>query len=386
MYRTDRLVMTPGPTDIPHRVRMAMARETTNPDLDPSFLELYNSVRAKLARLLGTEPGSVYVLLGEAMLGLEASIANIVSPGDKVVVAANGVFGEGFKDLVEMYGGVPVVVESDWRRSFDLSELDRALEKNKDARAVTLVHCDTPSAILNDLYGAAKTVESYGAVLIVDAVSSIGGVEVKVGGRGVDFLIGGSQKVLNLPSGLTIVALSRKAWDAIEERGYKGFYLNLRLWREMLDGEGVFPYTMSDPLIYALNESLDMIFEEGEEVAYSRHRAARRASWSAVEALGLEPYPLTIEDSSPTVTAINVPRGVDEARLREAMWRKHGVMIAGSWGRLEGKVIRVGHMGIQASKTRLVATYASLAEALREQGYPASVGKVVEAVDANYKP
>ncbi|MEB3859771.1 MAG: aminotransferase class V-fold PLP-dependent enzyme, partial [Desulfurococcales archaeon] len=216
--------------------------------------------------------------------------------------------------------------------------------------------------------------------------SSIGGVEIKVGGRGIDFLIGGSQKVLNMPSGLTIVVVSKKAWDAIEDRNYRGFYLNLKLWRDMLDGEGVFPYTMSDSLIYALNESLDMIMEEGEENVYLRHKAAQRASWKAVEALDLEPYPSSIEDSSPTVTAIMVPRGVSESELRRAMWEKHGIMIAGSWGRLEGKIIRVGHMGVQASKTKLIATYTALASVLKDRGLQVDVGSVANAIEEGFKP
>ena len=380
---TDHLIMTPGPTEVPERIRLAMARRTTNPDLDPGFMELYRSVVSKLSRLLGASRSSVLVMLGEAMLGLEASIANLVRRGDKVLVVANGVFGEGFADLVRMYGGEPVVLESDWRKSIDPGDVERALERNPEVEVLTLVHCDTPSAILNPLREVAKVARERGVLSIVDAVSSVGGVPVDVDGWSVDVLIGGSQKVLNMPSGLTILTVSPGAWERAEKVGYRGFYLDIKLWRDVME-EGVFPYTHSDPLVRALDESLNMIFEEGLESVYARHEAAKRASWRALEALGLEPYPKTPEDSSPTVTAFLAPKGVNEAELRRRVWEKYGVMIAGSWGKLEGKVLRVGHMGIQASRSHLMLAFTSLARALRDMGFKADVGGVVEAIEEGF--
>ena len=383
MY-TDKFILTPGPTEIPHRVKQALARETTNPDLDPEFIDYYREVVAKLKKLLGAEKTDTYILLGEAILGLEAAIANLVKEGDKVLVVANGVYGEGFADFVKMYQGEPVLLEADWRKPVDPSELDRALEKNKDTKLVTIVHCDTPSAILNPLEEVAKIANNHGVLLVSDSVSAIGGVPVEVDKWGVDILIGGSQKALNLPPGLTIVTISSRAWEEINKTNYQGYYLNLKTWKEMLDQKQVFPYTMSDTLIYALDEALNILFEEGLENVYKRHNQARKASWSALEAANLEPYPLEIEYSSPTVTAIQVPRGVDEKQLRETTWKKYGVMIAGSWGRLEGKIIRIGHMGVQASRTHLLIAYTALAKALRQQGYKVDIGKVVEAVEETY--
>lgn len=385
-FYTDRLIMTPGPTEIPLRVKRAMIRESTNPDLDPSFLELYNKVRGKLARLLGVTRGSIYVMTGEAMIGLEAAIANTLRRGEKAIVVANGVFGEGFVDLIRAYGGEPVLVASEeWRESVNLTDVERALEKHRDASILTIVHCDTPSAILNDVRGVARIAKSFGVLTVVDAVSSIGGVNVEFDNWSLDILIGGSQKVLNTPPGLTIIALSSEAWEKIERTGYNGFYMNLRLWRDMLDSKGVFPYTMSDTLIYALDEALNMVFEEGLENVYNRHRLAMKASWRAMEALELGPYPKSIEHSSPTVTAMMVPSGVNEAKLREHIWSRYGVMIAGSWGKLEGKVIRVGHMGVQASRSHLIVAYTALARGLSDLGFNVSLSKVVEAIEDVYK-
>lgn len=381
---TDRFILTPGPTEVPLRVRRALLRETTNPDLDPSFMEFYEGLRGKLRKLLGAERSSLYVMVGEAMLGLDAAIANTVKRGTKVLVVSNGVFGEGFADLVRMHGGEPVVLDLDWRRRADPGEVERALERNGDAEVVTLVHCDTPSAVLNDLREVARVVKGFGKLLIVDAVSSVGGVEVRVDEWGVDLLIGGSQKALNVPAGLTVVTVSEEAWERIERVGYQGFYLNLRLWRDMLDAKGVFPYTPCDVLMYALDESLSMMLEEGLENVYKRHLAAREASWAAAEALGLQPYPASLEDMSPTVTAIQVPPGVDERELRRRAWEEYGVMLAGSWGKLEGKVVRVGHMGVQASINHLLLAYTALARALKAQGFKADAHEAAKAIEEAY--
>jgi len=364
-----------------------MARKTTNPDLDEDFLRFYNNVRDKVKRLLSSYRADVYLLVGEAILGLEAAIANTIRRGDKVLVIANGVFGEGFADIVKLYGGEPIAIaSSDWRRSVDLYEVERALERYRDAEIITLVHCDTPSALLNDLRGVAKIASERGVALIVDAVSSIGGVNIDFDGWGVDILIGGSQKTLNAPAGVTIMAIKRDMWDRIERVSYKGLYLDLKLWREMLDGKGVFPYTMSEPLIYALDEALNILFEEGLENVYKRHENAGRASWEAGIALGLEPYAASIEHSSPTVSAYLTPQGVDEKRLRSHIWSKYGVMLAGSWGKLESKVIRVGHMGIQASRSHLILAYTALARGLRDLGYEVNIARALEAIENTMSP
>lgn len=380
---TDKFILTPGPTEIPDRIRRALLKETTNPDLDPSFLDVYNKVREMIKEIIGGKRSSVYVIPGEAILGLEAAIANTIKPNDKVVVA-NGVYGEGFGDIVKMYHGIPIYVGTEeWRKSVDLNELERVLEKNKDAVAVTIVHCDTPSALLNNLDEVIKIVGYFGPMLIVDAVSSVGGVPIRFD-NGIDILIGGSQKVLNTPPGLTIMAISDKAWERIEKVRYTGLYMNLRLWRDELDKQNVFPYTMSDVLIYALKESLEMVFEEGLENVFKRHEIARKASWQALEVLNLEPYPLRLEYSSPTVTAFLIPRGIDDKKLRDLMWRKYGVMIAGSWGKLQGRVARIGHMGVQASRIHLIIAYTALAKALKNLGVDANIGKVVEAIEEAY--
>ncbi|AEA12627.1 Serine-glyoxylate transaminase [Thermoproteus uzoniensis 768-20] len=361
-------------------MRAALIRETTNPDLDPGFLDLYNSVRARLKRLVGAEKGDLYIWVGEAMLGLDAAVANTVREGTKVLVIDNGVFGEGFADLVKLYGGRPVTLGLDWRRSADLHAVERALELHKDVEVVTLVHCDTPSALLNDLRELGKVVRSFGPLLVVDSVSAVGATEIKFDDWGIDVLIGGSQKALNVPTGLTIFAASERAWERFKAVGRGSFYLNPMLWKEMLDGRGVFPYTFSDVLLYALDEGLKMIFEEGLDSVYARHEAARRAARAALEAMGLQPYTADVSCTCPTVTAFAPPPGIRPADVRKIAWEKYGVMIAGSWGKLEDSVLRIGHMGVQASYAHLALAFSALGRALADLGYKADVGAALEAI------
>jgi len=373
----ERRVLTPGPTELPQRVKAALIRETTNPDLDPQFFKEYQVTAEMVRRLVGAMEGEVYIWAGEAMLGLEAAVANAVKPGTKVLVVDNGVYGSGFADLVKMYGGRPIAMGLGWRGPADPAVVDRWLEKEKDVEVVTLVHCDTPSAVYNPLREIAKVVSSRGALLIVDAVSSIGADEVLFDQWRVGVLIGGSQKAFNAPPGLTILAVSKAALDRAREVGRETFYMNYFVWEEWLR-RGGFPYTMPDVLLYALKESLSKILEEGLSSVFQRHKAARLAARRAVEALGLEPYPQCLECNCPTATAFKTP--VPPAQLRRHIWEKYGVLLAGSWGPLEGEVMRIGHMGVQASPDHLVTAVTALAAGLRDFGLDVDVGRAVEAV------
>lgn len=379
VYRrfAQRRVLTPGPTELPPWVRAALTRETTNPDLDPGFLREYEEVVEMLRALIGAWQSRVYVWAGEAMLGLEAAVANAVRPGSKVLVIDNGVYGAGFADLVKMYGGEPVLLGLDWRSAADPVAVDRVLEKERDVEVVTLVHCDTPTAVYNGLEEIAKVVSAHGAFLIVDAVSSVGADIIDVDRWGIGVLIGGSQKALNAPPGLTIMAVSKRALEREVEAGRKSYYMSYRVWEEWLE-KGGFPYTMPDLLIYALKESLKKIQEEGLHSVIARHRAARAAARRGVEALGLEPFVRREEWNCPTTTAFKTPIPVPE--LRRHIWEKYGVMLAGSWGPAEREVMRIGHMGVQASADHLAVAISVLGAALRDYGFNVPVGKAVEEV------
>ncbi len=381
-YYTDELIMTPGPTHVPLDIYKSLLTKAKNTDLDEEFIDFYNNLRKKFYKLLNFSKGDIYIMLGEAMLGLETAIANTIKENEKVLIIDNGVYGDGFKDLVKMYNGIPITMGLDWRKEADPNEVDRALEKNKDVETVTLVHCDTPSGMLNNLNEISKIVKSHGKYLIVDAVSSIGTTNIEF--KNIDIIIGGSQKALNVPAGLTIMALSEDIWDKIRNVNYQGYYMNLSLWKEMFDNKKTFPYTMNDTLIYALDTSINKLFEEGLDNVYKRHELAKKASLNALKELNLELYPEEERYSSPSVTAFLLPNNIEDKKLREMIRKKYGVMIAGSWGKLEGKVARIGHMGYQASLHNLLIAYSSLSKALNELGYKNKTSEVLNAITEVY--
>ncbi|MEM1619157.1 MAG: alanine--glyoxylate aminotransferase family protein [Fervidicoccaceae archaeon] len=366
---TDKFVLSPGPTEIPDEIRLALARKTTNPDLDPDFRQEYEQASRKLAALLGALEHDVLIMMGEAMLGLEASVVSLLDRGQKAIIVSNGVFGEGFAELVRAHGAIPIEVRLDWRRRLDASKVAEALDSNPDARVVYAVHCETPTGVLNGLEELGRIASRSGAVLVVDCVSSAGGARIEASAWNIDVLIVGSQKALNLPSGLTIMAINEKAWEAIEKRRPGGFYLNLALWRSYARGAAEMPpHTLSDSMVYALNASLDAFFREGPTNVFARHELAKRACWRAAEALGLEPYPSSEEDASPTVTALLAPESVNSEALRLKVWRKCGIMLGGGVGPLRGRVIRVGHMGFTASRSHVILAISALARGLVDEG------------------
>ncbi|MFB6161536.1 MAG: alanine--glyoxylate aminotransferase family protein [Haloferacaceae archaeon] len=332
------MLMTPGPTALPPSVREAAARELVNPDVDPAFREVYDGVCGKLADVYGTDH-DVAVLGGEGILGLEAAVASLVAPGDEVVCLANGLYGAGFADFVESYGGDPVLVESDPDEPFDLDALDDALA-GTDPVAATMVHCETPTGAINDLDPVLDRLDEHGVLSVVDAVSSVGGAPVPT--DRIDVCLAASQKCLSAPPGLATVAMSEAAWDRVEERDPDSLYTNLLPWRDV--GE-MFPYTHLSTLVVALDAALDRVLEEGVDAVHERHaRAAERCRERGAE-LGLD-LVTGPELASPTVTAFAVPGRA--TALQERLVERHDVRLATGLGEQSDDVLRVGHMGYNA--------------------------------------
>ncbi len=374
------LMFTPGPTEVPSRVLLAMARRIQNPDLDEEFYDFYEELCGDLKHIMQTR-SDVIIHSGEAIIGLEGAVLSLVEPGEKVLTMTSGVYGDGFIRFVEAYGGVPVEVRAGYDEVVSPEDVERTLEREKDVRVATLVHCETPSGTLNPLKEIGEVCESHGVVLIVDAVSSVGGVPVEVDKWGVDVCILGSQKCLSAPPGLGIVSVSGKAWEKMEERKekVKEFYLNFLTWKEWWLEKREFPYTHSVSLIYALKEACRMLLEEGLDNVFRRHERVAKATREAVKAMGLELFPREEEYCSATVTAVKIPRGVKDEELREHIMRKYGVMIAGSWGKIAGKVFRLGHMGYNAQPSKALQALFALSETLRDLGFPS---RTEEALDA----
>lgn len=355
MEREQRLVMTPGPTEVEEPVRRALARPTTNPDVDPAFVRFYHELTRKLARIMGTS-NPVLILTGEGMLGLEAAVASLVEPDEPALVVSNGIFGRGFGDLVERYGGRPVLVESPFDRAPAPEELEAALAAHPQIRVATLVHCETPTGFLNPVEELLPVLQAHGVITIVDAVSSLGADRVEADAWGIDLLLGASQKALSAPTGLAFLSVSDRAWEKMEHRQRRipGFYTNLLEWkRAWLDpADRSFPYTPAAATMVALDAACDALVAEGLEQVQDRHRRLAAAVRAALRGAGFRLFPPEAHAAA-GVTAFWVPEGLDERAFRRRLWEEQGVLMGGSVGEMEGRLWRVGHMGAGAREERL---------------------------------
>ncbi|WP_235860778.1 pyridoxal-phosphate-dependent aminotransferase family protein [Peptoniphilus porci] len=254
-------ILCAGPTSIDDEVMALMGKSFTNPDIDPEYEKIHRRVERKISKLLKTEATS-FIMLGEGMIGLEAAICNLVEAGDRVLVLNNGVFGAGFADFVKFYDGVAQIYEDDFRRGFDIEKLKNFLAKDHDFKVATMVHCETPSGITNDVKSICNLLNSYGILTVVDTVSGMGGEDFDFDDYKVDIAIGGSQKCISAPTGLTLVTISKDAKKVIANRKkpVPSYYMNFLNYYDYSDGFA-FPYTMNENLTYALDLALDKLFE-----------------------------------------------------------------------------------------------------------------------------
>lgn len=353
------LVMTPGPTALPEDVRRAMARPIQNPDIEPEFTAFYEKLLQKLGTVYDTDDDLV-VLAGEGMLGLEASVASLLEGGDTVLCLANGIYGAGFGDLVSLHGGEPVIHEIPPTEGFDPGTVRAAVEEH-DPDVATMVHCETPTGVVNDLDGVLSVLEERDVLTICDAVSSLGGTEVPT--EPIDICLGASQKCFSAPPGLATLSVSDAAWERIEAVEQDSFYLNLEPWRDLgfNDPPAGFPYTHSVSDLYALDAALDRLLEEGMESVFERHADAAAHCRERGRELGLEPFPPD-ESASPTVTAFEVEDAGAEALQRRVA--AEGVVLATGLGEFSESLLRVGHMGYNAEVERVDRAMDTLAGAL----------------------
>lgn len=358
-------IMTPGPVQVPENVRLARSLSTTNADLDPQFYDEYKETCELISELLHTK-NETLILSGEGILGLEAACASMTEPGDRVLILDNGIYGAGFADFVSMYGGTPVMYTKDYKNVFDVDELDAYLKEDHDFKYATVVHCDTPSGMLNDIHKICPLLKSYGIMTVTDSVSGMFGNEVNVDKAQIDILCGGSQKAVSAPPGLTFVTISDEAKKVMENRktSIASFYCNLTIFKDYYKNLW-FPYTMPISDIYGLKAAMDNIAADKDLI--KRHARIANATRKAIEAFGLK---LHLESGfSDTVTVFDVPEGMTADDILERMREKHGIMLAGSFGELAGKVIRIGHMGASANVGDMLEVMSGLEETLRYLGW-----------------
>lgn len=363
-------IMTPGPTQVAENVRLARSLPCTNPDLDEAFVEFYKETCDKISRLLHTD-NETLILGGEGILGLEAACASVTEPGDRALVLDNGIYGKGFADFVSMYGGVPELYTVDERNTIDTEALEKFLERRHDYKYATVVHGDTPSGMLNNIAKICPLLKKYGILTVVDSVSAMFGEEVNVRESQIDLLCGGSQKVVSAPPGLTFVTLSPDAKKAMNERKtpIASFYANLKVFEHYYE-EKWFPYTMPISDIYGLRAAIDNI--EADKEILKRHASIAAAARYAVTKAGLSLY--LQSGFSNTVTVFEVPEGTTDKDILNAMKKDHGILLAGSFGSLAGKVIRIGHMGENANVPDMAETLGALDAVFAKLGVSLKAG------------
>ena len=358
-------IMTAGPTQVRENVRMARSLECTNPDLDPAFFDFYKETCGLLSKAMHTE-NKALILGGEGILGLEAACASLTEPGDRVLVIDNGVFGKGFADFVKIYGGEPVSFVSDYHRPVELSELEDFLKKDSNFKYATVVHCDTPSGVLNDVEEISKLLDRYGIMTVADSVAGMFGEPLDLSNSKIDILCGGSQKALSCPPGLTMLWVSDRAFRAMEDRKtpIAAFYANILLFKDYYEKQ-VFPYTMPVSDINGLRAALENYFEM-EDTIYDRHARIAAATRKALTEGGV---PLYLEKGwSNTVTCIAVPEGITDMEILEGMEKDYNIMISGCFDVLAGKIVRIGHMGENCYEDKVAETLDALQGTLEKKG------------------
>ena len=363
----DKIVYTPGPSEVRENVRLKRAEKTTNPDVDLDFCEFYKNTCDKMAKILKTK-NDVYILSGEGMLGLEAACASLTEKGDRVLVIDNGIYGEGFKDFVTMYGGEYVLFSSEYTKSIDIDELKAFLDEDSNFKYATVVHCDTPTGVLNDVSKICPLLKKYGILTVVDSVAGMVGERLSVDESKIDIILGGSQKAISAPAGLTIVGISQDAKNCIKNRKTDviGFYCNLNIWEGYYEKK-YFPYTMPISDIMGLDKALDNILEEVIENVLNRHEKIAYSVRKSIEEYGLE---LFLEEGySNTVTAIKVPESIGALELTDYMLKNYNTLVATSLNQYMDTILRIGHMGENANLNKIEHVLNVLDKSLSALGF-----------------
>lgn len=363
---TDTLIMTPGPTYIHEDVRKAMSERITNPDIDPDFFEFYRDTCIRLQELMETK-NQVLILDGEGILGLEAACASLIEKGDRVLCLDNGIYGHGFGDFARIYGAEVTYFKADYDRSIDFNKFKEFIEKNHDFSIATLVYCETPSGITNNIEPICRLLNEYGIITIVDSVSGVGGEILKTDEWKIDIALGGSQKCLSAPPGLTFLSISEKAWNKIINRQSHviGYYCNLANWKNWYEQKW-FPYTQPISDIYGLRKAVDRLLEKKDYI--KRHQTIAEAVRKSLTSAGIELYPA--DGCSNTVTAFKIPEGVSFKQIYDEMLNNHNIMITGSFGFLQDKIVRIGHMGENCYEDKVYLTLKALNETLQKLDVP----------------
>lgn len=362
------ILMIPGPTPVPEQALLALAKHPIghrSSEFTPIMAEVFQNLK-----WIHQTQNDVLVLASSGTGAMEAGIINFLSPGDRVLVGSNGKFGERWGEVCQAYGLNADIITAEWGKPLDTEQFREKLEADtqKQIKAVIVTHSETSTGVLNDLETINRHVKAHGeALMMVDAVTSLGAVNLPIDEWGIDVVASGSQKGYMIPPGLAFVSVSAKAWEAYKTAKLPKYYLDLGKYRKDA-AKNSFPFTPPVNLIVALQATLQMMQKEGLENIFARHQRLKNATREAVKALSL---PLFAPDSaaSPAITAV-APVQVDSEQIRKVLKKRYDIAMAGGQDHLKGKIFRIGHLGFVSDRDILTAI-ASLESALLELGYDA---------------
>src|SRR5215470_7946380 len=375
-----RLLLGPGPSPVESRVLRAMAQPLLG-HLDPQFLRCMDEVQEMLRYVFETQNRVTIPVSATGSAGMEAALVNTIEPGDDVVVCINGVFGERMFDIVERAGCRAVPVRVDWGQPVPFDRIEAAMSSSTP-RALAIVHAETSTGVLQDLTGLAEVVRRKDCLLIVDAVTSLGGHRVAVDQNGIDVCYSGTQKCLGAPPGLAPITFSERAIERIRARRTKvqSWYLDVTMVEKYWGADRTYHHTAPISMNYALREALRIITEEGLEARWRRHELNHRALVAGIEAMGLQ---MAVAEGQRlwSLNAISVPEGVDDARVRARLLEQN-IEIGGGLGPMKGRIWRVGLMGSGSTRENVGVVLAALHRALKAEGFDCDSG--VEAAESTY--
>jgi len=368
-------LLTPGPTPLPPQISLAMAKPIIH-HRTPQFQEILKEASLGLKWAFQTA-NDVFIISSSGTGAMEAAVINLLSCGDTALVVHGGKFGERWTEIAKAYGINAEIINVEWGKAVSPAEISKRLKLNPQIKVVFTTLCETSTGVDNDIQAIASVVKESSAVLVVDAISGLGAVDLKTDAWGVDVVVAGSQKGLMLPPGLGFITVSPKAWKLVEVSKSSRYYLDLRKAKKALDKNDT-PFTSSITLIIALNEALKILQQDGLENIFKRHKIMADATRAAIKALGLELFAPTA--ASDGVTAAKVPEGIDGEKLVKTMRDTYGVTIAGGQAELKGKVIRIAHMGF-ITESDIIMGLSCLEKVLTQMGYKFTLGTGVRAAE-----
>lgn len=366
-------LLTPGPTPLPPEICEALSRPIIH-HRTPQFQAVLKEATENLKAAFQTK-NDCFILTSSGTGAMEAAVVNLLSWGDKALIIEGGKFGERWTELCQAYGIESIVIKVSWGKALDPNVLKDHLAKEPAIKAVFATLCETSTGVAFDIKGFGHILKDTGAVLVVDAISGLGAIDLKMDEWGVDVVVSGSQKGFMLPPGLGFISVSKKAWELVKESKCPKYYFDLKEAKKALEKTDT-PFTPAIGIVIALNEALKIIRAEGFENVFARHRKLADATRAAMTALGLDLFAPTA--ASDAVTAAKVPAGIDGEKLVKVMRDEYGVTIAGGQGEMKGKIIRIAHMGY-ISEFDVILGIACLEKVLKKMGYVFELGAGVKA-------